>query len=58
MTRLTCAAVALAVSVSSLAVAPAAEPASFAEATRAPYRPGDDKSRNGKSIAEMKKQVE
>ena len=58
MTRLTCAAMALAVSCSSLTATLAAEPATFAEATRAPYRPGEDKSRNGKSIAEMKKQVE
>jgi peptidyl-prolyl cis-trans isomerase B (cyclophilin B) len=36
----------------------AAEPAKFDEATRAPYTSVPEKSRNGKSIAEMKKKVQ
>lgn len=39
-------------------VANSAEPAKFDEATRAPYSSGLPKSRNGKSIAEMKKKVQ
>lgn len=36
----------------------AAEPAPFDEATRAPYSPPPQKSRNGKSIADMKQKVQ
>lgn len=36
----------------------AAEPAKFDDATRAPYTRAPEKSRNGKSIAEMKKNVQ
>ena len=39
-------------------VANSAEPAKFDEATRAPYSSGLPKSRNGKSIEEMKKKVQ
>jgi len=49
----------LAVCVCSLScVASAVEPAKFADATRAPYSSPPVKSRNGKSIADMKKKVE
>lgn len=40
------------------ALSHAAEPAPFEEATRAPYTSVPEKSRNGKSIAEMKKKVQ
>lgn len=40
------------------ALADAADPAPFEEATRAPYTSVPEKSRNGKSIAEMKKKVQ
>lgn len=43
---------------SALVPSSAAEPDSFENATRAPYRPAEEKSRNGRSIAEMKKKVE
>ncbi len=36
----------------------AAEPAKFEDATRAPYTSAPEKSRNGKSIADMKKKVQ
>jgi peptidyl-prolyl cis-trans isomerase B (cyclophilin B) len=39
-------------------LADAAEPAKFDEATRAPYSSVSEKSRNGKSIADMKKKVQ
>ena len=39
-------------------VAVSAEPAKFDTATRAPYSSGPSKSRNGKSIADMKKKVQ
>ena len=39
-------------------LAEAVEPAPFDEATRAPYSSVSEKSRNGKSIAEMKKKVQ
>ena len=39
-------------------IASSAEPAKFDEATRAPYSRGPAKSRNGKSIAEMKQKVQ
>jgi peptidyl-prolyl cis-trans isomerase B (cyclophilin B) len=39
-------------------VSNAAEPAKFDEATREPYTGAPEKSRNGKSIAEMKKKVQ
>ncbi len=38
--------------------AKAAEPAKFEDATRAPYSPAPEKSRNGKSIADLKKKVQ